>query len=85
MKLTKNHIGKFFVCRGADGSWAYLLVDVKAKDLLFFAIPRGVFEIESRRHRDWMPYELNTWLPGEHTEYSKKVVTSAWETARRTK
>lgn len=85
MKLTKKHIGKFFVCAGADGSWAYLLIDVRKKDLLFFAVPRGAFEIESRRHRDWIPYELNSWLPGDHTKYTKEVVLNAWKTARRTK
>lgn len=72
MKLFKKHIGQLFDNRGADGSWYYLLVDVKKDKLLFYY--NGKYEIDSNRYADWRPFEIA--LP------SKKEIKLGWKTGR---
>lgn len=55
MKLTKKHIGQLFDVKGSDGSWCYELIDIKGKDLLFYAF-NGRHEIDSNEFSDWQPF-----------------------------
>jgi len=78
MKLTKKHIGQLFDNRGSDGSWAYILVDVKGGDLLFIvAGDTRRFEIDTNRYGDWRPFK--PVLP------TKAVIKEAWLTARKSR
>jgi len=52
MKLSKKHIGQLFDCEGGDGSWCWLLLDVKGKDLLFYSMS-GKFWIDNNKYGDW--------------------------------
>ncbi len=56
MKLTKKHIGKLFDVDGSDGSWCYLLVDVKGKELLCYGM-NGTYAICTNKYADWRPFK----------------------------
>lgn len=72
MKLTKKHIGKLFDCAGGDGSWAYQLIDIKGKELLFYSLG-GDFWAFKDTYIDWRPFETQEFR-------SKK---ESWAIARR--
>lgn len=55
MKLTKKDIGKLFDCAGADGSWAYQLIDIKGKELLFYSFG-GDYWAFKHTYTDWRPF-----------------------------
>ncbi len=77
MKLTKKHVGKLFDVRGGDGSWAYQLVDIKGKRLLFNVVGDvRRFEIDTNKLEDWRPF-----VPAP---FSKEDIQKAWATARET-
>lgn len=77
MILTKKHIGRLFDTQGGDGSWAYQLIDIKGKELLFYSVNDGKFEIDSNKYRDWRPFKRyeNNW-PMRH-------VKLGWKSGRR--
>lgn len=77
MKLTKKHIGQLFDVEGGDGSWCYQLIDVKGKDLLFYAF-NGRHEIDSTKYTDWRPF-----VPRYH--HNKTWIGYGWKNARRSK
>lgn len=74
MTLTKKHIGKLFDNHGADGSWAYQLVDVQKDKLLFLVTGVNRFEIDSNKYKDWRPF-----VP---IRPSFSEIQKAWQTAR---
>lgn len=74
MKLTKKHIGGVFDVRGSDGSWAYVLVDIKGKEALFYSIGGDFWALENKWD-DWRPYKPQEFRTREE----------AWKMARREK
>lgn len=77
MKLKRKHIGKLFDCRGADGSWVYQLIDIRDGELLLYSLTSGLFEIESRKHKDWRRFRPQTLFDAAQTE-------DGWKKGRRT-
>lgn len=79
MKLTKKNIGQLFDVRGADGSWAYQLLDIRKGELLFYVFGSAParYEIDSQKVNDWFPFKPrkreSTWDIG------------AWDQGRRAK
>lgn len=78
MKLTKKHIGGAFDNRGADGSWFYILLDVKKDKLLFMSGQEGRFEIDTNKHGDWQKYVARSW----RKPLKRRDINEAWKTAR---
>ena len=78
MKLTKKHIGRLFDVSGSDGSWCYLLLDIKKGELLFYGMD-GKYEIHSNKYYDWRPF-----LSGQLTN-KKRHIELGWQTGRREK
>lgn len=77
MKLNKDHIGDAFDNRGSDGSWHYILLDVKGDKLLFLSQPGDRFEIDTNKYHDWQRY-----VPRLPKYPSHEEVKGAWKTAR---
>ena len=79
MKLSKKHLWGLYDVRGSDGSWAYQLIGVERKKLLFYVFgsypPR--YEIESTSETDWRVFKPQ---PRDHM-----WDRGAWDTARETK
>ena len=76
MKLTKKHLGQLFDNKGADGSWAYQLVDIKKGELLFYVFgSHGRYEVDSNDFGDWLHFKPQI--------RPKRWDIGAWETARR--
>jgi hypothetical protein len=76
MKLTKKHIGQLFDNKGSDGSWAYQLVAIKGKELMFYCMSTGKYEVDTNKYADWRHFE-----PQMHIH--ERWIESQWETARR--
>lgn len=74
MKLTKKHIGGLFDVTGSDGSWAYMLIDIKKGEALFYSIG-GDFWALKNVHNDWRTFEPREFRSKEE----------AWKMARREK
>lgn len=74
MKLTRKNIGQLFDCRGGDGSWAYQLIDIKGKELLFYSIG-GDFWAFKKTYTDWRPFKSQEFYTRDE----------AWKMARREK
>lgn len=77
MKLTKKHIGQLFDNRGSDGSWAYQLVAIKGKELLFYVLGDSRYEVDSNKYNDWRPFEPQIEL------HRKDRIVQEWRIARR--
>jgi hypothetical protein len=76
MRLTKKHIGGLYDVHGSDGSWAYQLVDIKNKELLFHVFGSdGQYEIEAQSQHDWRPFKPQL----RHLNWD----IAGWETGRR--
>lgn len=73
MKLNKKHIGKLFDVSGGDGSWWYMLLDIKRGKLLFLD-NSGRFWIEESK-RDWRLFRGPDLDPDQ--------VKEGWKKARR--
>lgn len=77
MKLSKKHIGKLFDNHGADGSWAYQLVDIRAGWLLFNVVGDSLrYEAEPNTYADWRVFKPQQPMKGE--------IEEAWASARKT-
>lgn len=75
MTLTKKNIGQLFDVLGGDGSWAYQLVAVKGKDLLFYSFGGDYWVVDKTRYNDWRPFS-----PQPHP---KNHIGYGWKLARR--
>ena len=76
MKLAKKHIGRLFDNRGSDGSWAYQLIDIKGRDLLFYVFGSdNRYEIDTNDYSDWRVFQP--------TRRDKAWDVGAWYKARR--
>ena len=78
MNLTKKHLGGLFDTKGADGSWAYQLLDVKGKELLFYVFgSNNRYEIDTNEFHDWRKFRPS--------RRDKRWDMGAWESAGRNK
>lgn len=76
MILTRNHIGQVFN-NDTDGSWGYVLIDIKGKDLLFYSLSNGVFVIDTNKYKDWRRFKC------DYRSWPMKHIGEGWETAKR--
>lgn len=77
MKLTKKNIGQLFDCTGGDGSWCFRLLDIRGKDLLFYALD-GKYWIMPNKDNDWRH-------PLTYDKLPKKELDMLWGRATRDK